>query len=100
MIADRILVGVNTIIRNPDQYQGVFVLIGMLFYAFELYADFTGGIDITIGVAQVLGVEVKENFIRPYFSKSIKEYWRRWHITMGTWFTDYIFYYFCESAYA
>lgn len=92
VIADRILVGVNTIIRNPDQYQGVFVLVGMLFYAFELYADFTGGIDITIGVAQVLGVEVKENFIRPYFSKSIKEYWRRWHITMGTWFTDYIFY--------
>ena len=50
-------VQILVIIRNPDQYQGVFVLIGMLFYAFELYADFTGGIDITIGVAQVLGVE-------------------------------------------
>lgn len=92
VIADRILTAVNTIIKNPEQYQGVFVLVGMLFYAFELYADFTGGIDITIGVAQVLGIKVKENFIRPYFSKSIKEYWRRWHITMGTWFTDYIFY--------
>ncbi len=92
VIADRIVAGVNTIIHNPEQYQGVYVLVGMLFYACELYADFTGGIDITIGVAQVLGVKVKENFERPYFSKSIKEYWRRWHITMGTWFTDYIFY--------
>ena len=92
VIADRILVGVNTIVRNPEEYGGAYVLAGMLFYALELYADFTGGIDITIGVAQVLGITVTENFNRPYFSKSIKEYWRRWHITMGTWFTDYIFY--------
>lgn len=92
VIADRILIAVNIIIKDTETYQGVFVLIGMLFYAFELYADFTGGIDITIGVAQVLGIQMKENFERPYFSKSIKEYWRRWHITMGTWFTDYIFY--------
>lgn len=92
VIADRILVGVNEIIRNPDTCPGAFVLVGMMFYALELYADFTGGIDITIGVAQCLGVKVAENFNRPYFSKSVKEYWRRWHITMGTWFTDYIFY--------
>lgn len=92
VLADRILAGVNTIIKAPDTYQGVYVLVGMLFYAYELYADFTGGIDITIGIAQVLGIQVTENFKRPYFSKSIKEYWRRWHITMGTWFTDYIFY--------
>lgn len=92
VIADRILVAVNTIIRDTDNYQGTYVFIGMLFYALELYADFTGGIDITIGIAQAMGIRVTENFIRPYFSKSIKEYWRRWHITMGTWFTDYIFY--------
>ncbi|MCC8067810.1 MAG: MBOAT family protein [Clostridiales bacterium] len=92
VIADRILVAVNAIIQNPDTYQGGFVLVGMLFYAFELYADFTGGIDITIGIAQTMGITVKENFIRPYFSKNIKEYWNRWHISMGTWFTDYIFY--------
>ncbi|MCM1025415.1 MAG: MBOAT family protein [Roseburia sp.] len=92
VIADRMLAAVNTIIRSPENYSGVWVFLGMLFYALELYADFTGGIDITIGVAQALGIRVKENFIRPYFSKSIKEYWRRWHITMGTWFTDYIFY--------
>lgn len=92
VIADRILVGVNEIVRNPDEYTGAFVFVGMMFYALELYADFTGGIDITIGVAQCLGIRGTENFNRPYFSKSIKEYWRRWHMTMGTWFTDYIFY--------
>lgn len=92
VIADRILAGVNTLIRDTDAYRGAYVFVGMLFYALELYADFTGGIDITIGIAETLGITVKENFNRPYFSKSIKEYWRRWHITMGTWFTDYIFY--------
>ena len=92
VIADRILTGVNTIIRDTETYRGAYVFVGMMFYALELYADFTGGIDITIGIAQAMGIGVKENFNRPYFSKSVKEYWRRWHITMGTWFTDYIFY--------
>lgn len=92
VIADRVLTGVNVIIGNPAEYKGAYVFVGMVFYALELYADFTGGIDITIGIAEVLGIKVTENFSRPYFSKSIKEYWRRWHITMGTWFTDYIFY--------
>lgn len=92
VIADRILTGVNTLIHNPEIYDGAWVLVGMLFYALELYADFTGGIDITIGIAQTLGIQVTENFNRPYFSKNIKEYWNRWHITMGSWFTDYIFY--------
>lgn len=92
VIADRILTAVNEIIKNPDVYQGGFVFVGMMFYALELYADFTGGIDITIGVAETMGIRVAENFRRPYLSKNIKEYWNRWHITMGTWFTDYIFY--------
>ncbi len=92
VIADRILVAVNAIIHDTDTYQGAFVLVGMLFYALELYADFTGGIDITIGIAQAMGIKVTENFLQPYRSKSIKEYWNRWHITMGTWFKDYIFY--------
>lgn len=92
VIADRILTAVNTIIQNPETYDGIYVFLGMMFYALELYADFTGGIDITIGIAQTFGVTLKENFHRPYFSKNIAEYWRRWHITMGTWFTDYIFY--------
>lgn len=92
VIADRILVGVNTMLGDAQVYRGAYVFVGMMFYAIELYADFTGGIDMTIGIAQVLGISITENFHRPYFSKSIQEYWRRWHITMGTWFTDYIFY--------
>lgn len=92
VVADRLLTAVTTIISKNDVYSGVYVLIGMLFYAIELYCDFTGGIDITIGTAEALGINLKENFIRPYFSKTLKEFWNRWHITMGTWFTDYIFY--------
>lgn len=92
VVADRIVAGVNTLIHDADAYTGAYAFVGMLFYALELYADFTGGIDITIGIAQALGIRVTENFNRPFFSKNIKEYWNRWHITMGSWFTDYIFY--------
>lgn len=92
VIADRILTGLSSIIDAPEQYHGAYAFVGMLFYTIELYADFTGGIDITIGIAQVLGIRLQENFESPYFSKSLKEYWHRWHITMGTWFKDYIFY--------
>ncbi|MBQ3229630.1 MAG: MBOAT family protein [Clostridia bacterium] len=92
VIADRLITGVTTLIGNTDEYSGAFVFVAMLFYAFQLYCDFTGGIDITIGIAEAMGIKVAENFNLPYFSKNIKEYWNRWHITMGTWFTDYIFY--------
>ncbi len=92
VIADRLLPTIITITGDIDKYNGAYALLAMFLYTADLYADFTGGIDITIGIAQSIGVTVKENFIRPYFSKSLKEYWRRWHITMGTWFRDYIFY--------
>ncbi len=92
VIADRVLTAVTAIMADTEMYTGGFVLVGMLFYALELYADFTGGIDITIGIAQTMGITVTENFRQPYLSKNIKEYWNRWHITMGTWFKDYIFY--------
>ena len=92
VIADRILTGVTEIIGSPGVYRGAYVFAGMLLYTLELYADFTGGIDITIGLAQTLGITVQENFEQPYFSRSLKEYWRRWHISMCSWFRDYIFY--------
>lgn len=92
VIADRILSGVSTIVSDVGAYQGAYIFVGMLFYTLELYADFTGGIDITIGIAETMGITVQENFHRPYFSKSLKEYWRRWHISMCSWFRDYIFY--------
>ena len=91
VIADRLVTAVIAL-AGGEAYTGAYVLITMLFYAFQLYCDFTGGIDITIGIAQTLGITLAENFNLPYFSKNIKEYWNRWHITMGTWFTDYIFY--------
>ena len=93
VVADRVVTGITTITRGGiSEYEGAYVFVGMMFYALQLYADFTGGIDITIGVAQAMGIRVAENFNRPFFSKSIKEYWNRWHMTMGSWFTDYIFY--------
>lgn len=97
VIADRIAVAVQSLVADPGYYRGAFVVVLMLFYAVQLYCDFTGGIDITIGVAQLLGVKLAENFMRPFFAKNIKEYWRRWHITMGTWFRDYVFYPFSIS---
>lgn len=97
VVADRIAVAVQTIVSDPHYYDGTFVLVEMIFYAVQLYADFSGGIDITIGVAQLFGITLTENFCRPFFSKGIKEYWRRWHITMGTWFKDYVFYPFSIS---
>lgn len=92
VIADRVAAGLRVLADDPGYYTGGFVFVGMVFYAVQLYADFTGGIDITIGIAEVLGIRVEENFIRPYFSKNIAEYWRRWHVSMGTWFRDYMFY--------
>ncbi len=92
VLADRIITAVTALVGDPQTYTGAYVFVAMMFYAFELYCDFTGGIDITIGIAEVMGIRLAENFNLPYFSKNIKEYWNRWHITMGTWFTDYIFY--------
>ena len=92
VIADRLLIAVKTITGNPGEYQGAFVFAASLLYAVTLYADFTGGIDITIGIAESLGIKIKENFNRPFYAVSTADYWRRWHITMGTWFRDYLFY--------
>ena len=92
VIADRMLVAVSVLSGDPEAYMGAWSLCLLVFYTVQIYADFTGGIDITIGIAQVFGVKLQENFDRPFFSKSIAEYWRRWHISMGSWFRDYVFY--------
>ncbi len=92
VIADRILIAISAMLEDPEAFQGVYVVLMIVLYSVEIYADFTGGIDITIGIAEAMGIQMAENFDHPFFSKSTKEYWRRWHITMGTWFTDYVFY--------
>ncbi len=92
VIADRVLVAVNTVIETPEVFGGFYVFLLIILYSIQIYADFTGGIDITIGIAEALGIKLAENFNRPFSSRSTDEYWNRWHITMGTWFTDYVFY--------
>lgn len=92
VVADRAVIAINTVIDNYYSYNGTTLTFTVLLYALQLYADFSGGIDISRGIAQILGIDMAENFKRPYFSKSINEYWRRWHITLGAWMKEYIFY--------
>ena len=94
VIADRAVVAINAVTATPqgyNKYSGTTLTFTILLYAFQLYADFSGGIDISRGVAQLFGIDLIDNFKRPYFSKSINEYWRRWHISLGAWMKDYIF---------
>ncbi len=92
VIADRILIAIKAMLSDTATYSGIYTILLILFYSVEIYADFTGGIDITIGIAEAMGIRLKENFNHPFSSRSTKEYWNRWHITMGSWFTDYVFY--------
>lgn len=92
VIADRILPVVLAVAGAPEEYTGVYVLIGALSYTINLYADFSGGIDITIGIARMLGISLNENFNCPFMSVSLAEYWRRWHMTLMQWFREYVFF--------
>ena len=93
IVADRLAPALGLLFgAEAGNYRGSWVLLGMVLYALRLYADFTGGIDMTLGVGELFGVILPENFDRPYLSKNIEEYWTRWHMTMGGWFRDYVFY--------
>lgn len=92
VIGDRLYVMIDGIAENWTAYTGLEVLLVILAYSVQLYADFSGGIDISRGVAQMFGVTMAENFRQPYFSKDLSEYWRRWHITLGAWVKEYLFY--------
>lgn len=92
VIADRAVIAINTVTDSYGTYNGTTLTFTILLYALQLYADFSGGIDISRGVAQVFGIDMIDNFKRPYFSKSINEYWRRWHISLGAWLKNYLFY--------
>ena len=91
ILADWAAVFVDEIFANPDQYSGL-ALIGILLYTLQLYADFSGGMDVVIGIASMFGIELDENFKRPFFAVSVTDFWHRWHITLGTWMKDYVFY--------
>ncbi|MFP4697984.1 MAG: MBOAT family O-acyltransferase [Eubacteriales bacterium] len=91
VIADRVAVVVNTIYNQPNEYEGLYFVIATFLFAFQIFCDFSGYSDIAIGVAKVLGIDLMTNFKRPYFAKSIREFWRRWHISLSTWFRDYLY---------
>ena len=92
VIADRLNPLIISIFDNYAKYDGGIVAIGMILYTLQLYMDFSGTIDIAIGISEIFGVKLPENFKQPFFSKTISEFWNRWHITLGAWFKDYIFY--------
>lgn len=92
VIADRAAVLVGNVFSNSDYYSGLFVFVAIIFYSIQIYCDFSGGIDIARGVAYLFGIRLAENFKRPFLSTSIGDFWRRWHITLGSWMRDYIFY--------
>lgn len=92
VLADRAAVLVGTVFQNCENYGGAVYAVAILFYCIQLYCDFSGGIDITLGAAQLFGITLPENFRRPIFAVSLADYWRRWHITLGTWMRDYVFY--------
>lgn len=97
ILADRASVIQTAIFNSLDVYSGVHIIVALLTFSIYEYCDFSGGIDVVIGAAEIFGVKLDENFRQPYFSKSIGEFWRRWHITLGTWMKDYVFYPFSIS---
>ncbi|MCI8511446.1 MAG: MBOAT family protein, partial [Lachnospiraceae bacterium] len=92
VIANRIGPAAAAITGSPELYSGFFAFFGMLFHVIELYADFSGCMDIVLGLSQMLGISLPENFERPFFSKSLSEFWRRWHMSLMQWFREYIFF--------
>ena len=92
VIADIAAVPVNTVFADYSPYGGAVILFAVLLYSFQIYADFAGGISVAIGIAKIVGVSLPENFAQPFFARSITDFWRRWHITLGSWLKDYLFY--------
>lgn len=92
VLADRIGNIVNNVYESPQEYRGFTVIMCVCLYAFQLYADFSGYMDMAIGCSQLFGIDIKENFNVPFLSKSMEEFWRRWHMSLGVWFKNYVFY--------
>ncbi len=91
VIADQCAVFANTIFNSNESLSGSTNLLGALFFTFQIYGDFSGYSDIALGTARLFGIELLQNFSFPYFSRDISEFWRRWHISLSTWFRDYLY---------
>jgi len=92
VVSDRLAILVNTVYNNPNNYKGFTTFIATLFFTFEIYCDFMSYSDIARGTAEILGFKVTNNFQQPYLSRSIKEFWSRWHISLTSWFKDYLYF--------
>lgn len=91
VIADRLAIYVNEVYSSPQKYNGITLVVATAFFAFQIYCDFSGYSDIAIGAAKTMGFKLMDNFKQPYFSKTVSEFWRRWHISLSTWFKDYLY---------
>ena len=91
VIADNCALYANDIFNNSSDYTGSTLFMGAIFFAFQIYGDFSGYSDIAIGTSRLFGFNLKQNFAFPYFSRDIAEFWRRWHISLSTWFRDYLY---------
>lgn len=91
VISDRLAVYVNSVFDNISHHSSITIVVASVFFAFQIYCDFGGYSNIAIGTAKVMGFELITNFNRPYLSKSVAEFWRRWHISLSTWFKDYVY---------
>jgi D-alanyl-lipoteichoic acid acyltransferase DltB (MBOAT superfamily) len=91
VVADRLARIVSPVFDHPTEHHGLLLIVASVAFAFEIYFDFAGYSDIAIGAAQVMGIRLMTNFRRPYYSKSISEFWTRWHISLSTWFRDYVY---------
>lgn len=91
VVADRLALYVNDVYAAPQKFNGLQLSLATFFFAYQIYCDFSGYSDIAIGSARVLGFDLIENFRTPYYSKSISEFWQRWHISLSSWFRDYVY---------
>lgn len=91
VIADQCAIYANTIFNNSADYSGSTLLVGAVFFTFQIYGDFSGYSDIALGTARLFGIDLLRNFAFPYFSRDIAEFWRRWHMSLSTWFRDYLY---------
>lgn len=91
IIADRVAIFVDEVYSNVHGYQGAYLFVASVLFAFQIYCDFSGYSTIAIGAAKVLGFDLMENFNSPYLAVNIKDFWRRWHISLSTWFRDYLY---------
>jgi alginate O-acetyltransferase complex protein AlgI len=91
VVADRLATIVDPVFNHPTQYHGLALLVAAVAFTFQIYLDFAAYSDIAIGSAQVMGIRLMTNFRRPFYSKSISEFWTRWHISLSTWFRDYLY---------